>query len=93
VSRTIKVHLSDEAYTELQRMAHVAGSSPSDEAAASLEHCFGGRGTSHGGEKQAARERFERHFGEVDLGCPTGTDNETIDADLAAEYISTHEQA
>lgn len=37
-------------------------------------------------EVQAARERFERHFGEVDLGYPTGVDNEQIDADLAIEY-------
>lgn len=37
-------------------------------------------------ETQAARERFERHFGEVDLGYTTGVDNEGIDADLATEY-------
>jgi uncharacterized protein YgiM (DUF1202 family) len=42
-------------------------------------------------EKQAARERFERHFGEVDLGYATGVDNEQIDADLATEYAATHE--
>lgn len=42
-------------------------------------------------EKQAARERFERHFGEVDLGYTTGVDNEQIDADLAREYAATHE--
>ncbi len=32
-------------------------------------------------------------FGSVDLGHPTGADNETIDADLAREYASTHEEA
>lgn len=31
-------------------------------------------------------DRFERHFGAVDLGHPTGTDNEQIDADLATAY-------
>ena len=40
-------------------------------------------------EMQAARERFERHFGEVDLGYATGADNEQIDADLAREYAGT----
>ncbi len=30
-------------------------------------------------------------FGSVSLGHPTGSDNETIDADLAREYASTHE--
>lgn len=42
-------------------------------------------------EEQSARERFERHFGEVDLGCATGTDNAQIDADIAREYANTHE--
>jgi Bacterial SH3 domain len=41
-------------------------------------------------DDRAARERFERHFGEVDLGYATGVDNEQIDADLAREYSSTH---
>jgi hypothetical protein len=30
-------------------------------------------------------------FGSVSLGHPTGSDNEQIDADLAREYGSTHE--
>jgi hypothetical protein len=40
-------------------------------------------------EEQVARKRFERHFGEVDLGFATGVDNEQIDADLAREYAAT----
>lgn len=40
-------------------------------------------------EKQA-RERFERHFGEIDLGFPTGVDNEQIDADLGREHSDPH---
>ncbi len=31
-------------------------------------------------------------FGSVDLGYPTGADNESIDADLAREYSSTNEE-
>lgn len=31
-------------------------------------------------------------FGSVSLGHPTGTDNESIDQDLAREYGSTHEE-
>ena len=30
-------------------------------------------------------------FGSVSLGHPTGADNENIDADLAREYASRHE--
>ncbi|MCP4660046.1 MAG: hypothetical protein GY856_31985, partial [bacterium] len=43
-------------------------------------------------DKQAARERFERHFGEVNLGYAIAMDNERIDADLAREYANTHEE-
>lgn len=43
-------------------------------------------------EKQAARQRFERHFGEVDLGYATGVDNEQIDADLARAYAARHRE-
>ena len=42
-------------------------------------------------QAQAAKERFEQHFGEVNLGHPTGADHESIDADLAREYSRTHE--
>lgn len=31
-------------------------------------------------------------FGSVDLGYPTGADNDSIDADLVREYASTHEE-
>ena len=31
-------------------------------------------------------------FGAVDLGYPTGADNDSIDADLAREYAATHEE-
>lgn len=41
--------------------------------------------------ERAARERFRQHIGAVNLGHPTGADNESIEADLAREYASTHE--
>jgi hypothetical protein len=43
-------------------------------------------------ERQSAWERLQRHFGAIDLGSPTGADNESIDVDLAREYSSTHEE-
>lgn len=43
-------------------------------------------------ERQAAWERLQQHFGAASLGYPTGADNESIDADLAREYASTHEE-
>ena len=43
-------------------------------------------------EKKAARERFERHFGKVNLGRATGADNEGIDADLVRAYADSYEE-
>jgi predicted DNA-binding antitoxin AbrB/MazE fold protein len=41
---------------------------------------------------QGSRGTLRELFGSVDLGYPTGADNESIDADLAREYASTHEE-
>ncbi len=43
-------------------------------------------------ESRAAWERMQRHFGAVNSGDPRSGDNERIDADLAREYGSTHEE-
>jgi predicted DNA-binding antitoxin AbrB/MazE fold protein len=41
-------------------------------------------------QRTADLARLMAHAGAVDLGRPTGTDNESIDADLAREYSSSH---
>ena len=41
---------------------------------------------------KASQDSLSELFGSVDLGYPTGADNESIDADLAREYASTHEE-
>ncbi len=99
MSRILTLQLSDEAYAALGRLAEAGGTSPADLATASLERQFrtleGFRDRSlpqTEEQKQAARERFERHFGAVNLGHATGADNESIDADLAKEYADTHEE-
>jgi hypothetical protein len=99
MSQTLVLEVSDDVYSALRSHAEAVGTSPAQLAAASLEERFcdsDGLRKVHPltteAEKQAARERFERHFGEVDLGYPTGTDNESIDADLAREYANNHEE-
>ncbi len=41
-------------------------------------------------KRSADLARIMAHAGAVDLGRPTGVDNESIDADLAREYGSCH---
>lgn len=44
-------------------------------------------------ERRAARDHLRRHIGALNSGDPRAADNERIDADLAREYGSTHEEA
>ncbi len=69
MSQTLTIKLSDKVYAAIRRRAQSDGTSPAHWVARVLKHL-------------AARERFERHFGAVDLGHATGMDTEQIDADL-----------
>lgn len=91
MTRPLRLELSEEAYRALEQRAAASGASPAAVAAMALENHFRSKASRTDAEKQAARERLERHFGEVDLGAPTGADNESIDADLARSYADTHE--
>jgi len=98
MSQTLILELSDAVYTIIQRQAEAAGTTPAHWLAKTLERQYSlpGTGQSAGAqhtaaEQQAARERFERHFGAVDRADAIGADNEQIDADLAREYTDAHE--
>ncbi len=95
VSRILTLELRDEVFDTLERQAEVVGTSVAALVARSLERRYGPtpRAERTEAEKQAARERFRRHAGAVNLGYATGADNESIDADLAREYADTHEEA
>src|SRR5262245_4731974 len=97
MSHPLMVELSDTAYAALQRQAKAAAQSPAQLAAAALEQRFvtldgipGNKPPPTEAEKQAARERFERHFGAVNLGHATEADNESIDADLGRTFDDRH---
>jgi hypothetical protein len=95
MSHQVTVEISDGAFEALEIEANAAAQPVAQVAAAALEERFLGadRRTINEAEKQAARERFERHFGSIDLGHPTGADNESIDADLGREYSNELRQA
>src|SRR5437762_2289826 len=98
MTHPLTVQLSDAAYSGLKLRAQAASRTPTELAAAALEQQFAAsEGTFTDerpvteAERKAARERFERHFGAVNLGRATGADNEGIDADLARSYGDAHE--
>ncbi len=95
MSQTLSVELSDHVYATIHQQAEAAGTSPAQVIVAALEQRFNGIqkcGDSRtDAEKKAANDRFRSLFGSVDLGHPTGTENEQIDADLGREYGDPHE--
>ena len=91
MSQTLTVQISDPTYAAIRAKAETAGVSADQVAANALERQFRNGTPQTENEKQAARARFERHFGELDLGSPTGADNDRIDADLARAYAAEHE--
>lgn len=93
MSYQLTLELSDEVYADLQQKANAVGlsiaewsvailSNQNNEASELLHSAI---------QQEEARQRFRSHAGTISLGYATGTDNESIDADLARAYTSEYE--
>ncbi|MEO1093474.1 MAG: hypothetical protein AAFX01_01070 [Cyanobacteria bacterium J06638_28] len=93
MSQSLTLELSEQVFVAIQQQAEAIGTSPAHLAATLLEQQFpqAFKLSSNDAETNTARIRFERHFGTLALDSATGLDNESIDADLAREYASSHE--
>jgi hypothetical protein len=93
MSQSLTLELSEQVFGAIQQQAQAIGISPGQLAATLLERQFpqAFKLVLDEAEKTAARARFERHFGALEVVGSTDLDNESIDADLAREYASTHE--
>jgi predicted transcriptional regulator len=93
--KTLTFELHDDIYEALQRMAEQTGR-PFEAVALEwlAKYAYPPRPKRRLSEEElaAAEERLRRHAGAVDSGDPHSADNERIDADLAREYGSTHEE-
>jgi hypothetical protein len=86
MAHELTLELPDEIFQPLARAAAQAGQSLEQWATVQLQTCAASA------DRQAADlARLLQHAGAVDLGQPTGANNERIDADLAREYGSSHE--
>jgi hypothetical protein len=86
MSQTLE--LPENVYAALVEAARADGVSPTEWIEGRLPR----RNAGTESEQAASRalERLLRHAGAIDLGHPTGTDNEQIDADLAKECGETN---
>jgi hypothetical protein len=93
MSQNLTLELSEQVFAAIQRQAQAIGISPAQLAAILLERQFpqAFKLLLDASEQNVAQAKFERHFGTLEVGGSTGLDNESIDADLAREYASTHE--
>jgi hypothetical protein len=86
MTHQLTLELGDELYQPLSQAARQAGQSLEQWATAQLRSC-----AASSARQAADLARLMGHAGAADLGRPTGADNENIDADLAREYGSGHE--
>jgi hypothetical protein len=94
MSQILTLDLNDRVFAAIQQQAHNIGIPPELLAATLLEQKFTQvfNGLLTDAKQEVGRAKFERHFGEIDPGLARDLDNESIDADLAREYASNHEE-
>ena len=86
MTHQLTLDIPDDVFQPLARAALQAGQSLEQWATSQLRSCAASS------TRQATDlARLLVHAGAVDLGKPTGADNERIDADLAREYGACHE--
>lgn len=94
MSQILTLKLNDQVFAAIQQQAENIGIAPESLVAKLLEQKFSQtfRVLLTDAEKESRRAKFERHFGAINLDFSMNLDNESIDADLAKEYSSTHEE-
>lgn len=85
MSQLLTLELSDEVYKALQQQASVVGVSVAELVATSLDTQYS-LSVGHKSDGEEVRQRLLRYAGVISMGYATGTDNESIDADLAKAY-------
>ena len=93
MTQTLTLELNDQFFAALHQQAQSIGIPPENLVVKLLEQNFAQmfRLLPTDVEKERRISKFERHFGEIDLGTAINLGNESIDADLAREYASNHE--
>ena len=91
MSHVLTLELPDDVFGPLVKVAEKAGQ-PLERWVLVRLRAYVPRVTLSEQERVEAMARLMRHAGAVNLGYPTGADNESIDADLAREYSSTHQE-
>lgn len=87
MSRTLSIELDEREYAAVAELIAELGGTPEQSFLDWVNALRRQARQQNPGAVESGR--FESLFGSIDQGRPTGTDNETIDADLAREYQRT----
>lgn len=92
MSQHLTLELSDEVYADLQQKVNAVRLSITEWMVALLSEQGSLITTvlSSKEQQEKARQRFRNHAGTISLGYATGTDNASIDADLARAYTNDY---
>ncbi len=90
MSTVVTLELPDNVYQPLVKVAEKTGK-PLEEWILAQLRAHMPRVVLSERERAEAMARLMGHAGAVNLGHPTGADNESIDVDLAQEYGRMHE--
>jgi hypothetical protein len=94
MSKTLTFEVPDELYEAFEQMAAKQGRTTEAVALEWLaRNAPPPRPVLTAEQRREALEKLLRHAGAVNSGNPRSADNERIDADLAREYESTHEES
>ncbi len=90
MSQQLVLEINDDIYLKLQHQANVARLSVSELLTTQINRQYGILSTANLNNEveQEARQRLLSYAGTINLGYPTGIDNESIDADLAKAYAN-----
>ena len=90
MSRQLVLEINDDIYLKLQHQANAARLSVSELLTTQINRQYGLLSDSNlsNAVEQEARQRLLSYAGTINLGYPTGIDNESIDADLARAYAN-----
>lgn len=93
MSKSLTYEVADELFEAFEQMATKSGTSAETLALDWIARRSAIKNRKLTEEqKRLGREQLMRHAGAVDSGDPRSADNERIDADLAREYASTHDE-
>ncbi len=90
MSQQLILEINDDIYLKLQRQASAVSLSVSALITTQINRQYGILSAANLSNEveQEARQRLLGYAGSINLGYPTGIDNESIDADLAKAYAN-----